>query len=286
MKRRLISSIVLICLVGCSSNSAVSTTSSIVSETTSSSQNISSVEQVSEENDAEYFDNEFLSKFGEGLQARWKKDSETDQSQFTDEEHSSFVLELIRTEQNILGEYYTQKFEDPILQEYAISYLNGLAKQADLLENHVDDDSFQTEWSKAYLKRCEAIIYIYDNYEISIDSKYLLQLNSMRNTIGIERTGRNMMWNMLNGFTPPEVEVNMVGDVEEYRINVLNDSIYEFKDLTILLVVYKNETNEEVDRVEYVVGDWKPGENKEMVFLRTNNELSGNDVQIGLYVVN
>ena len=287
MKKRLVSAIVLIYLIGCSGNSAVSTASSIVSETTAGSQDISSAEQVSEESNTEYFDNEFLAKFGEALQARWKKDNETDESQVTDEEYLSFLLELVNTERNILGEYYTQKFEDPILQEYAISYLNGLAKQADTIEKHdTVDESFQTEWDKAFLKRAEAIIYIYDNYEISIDSKYLFQLNSMRNGIGIERMGRKMMWNMLNAFGNLDVEVNMVGDVEEYRISVINDSIYEFRDLTILLVVYKNETDEEIDRAEYVVGDWKPGEKKEMVFLRNNNELSGNEVQIGLYPVN
>ena len=303
-KNRAILSLLIInaILVGCGGQNGVqpTTNESTVSEIMESKIVMeSSMEEVSSETgpeEPETYDELFLANFSEAIQARWELSNEIDSednSESTFEEDVKDLKHLVDSESDILVDCRTKKFEDSLLQEYAIAYMNGLEKQSQLLEDaingNISEEKYNEEWEKSYLKRAKQLCAIYDNYDLKVDSKYNYQLNTMHNIVYIDEYGDDAFWNMLNDIPDENYESTFEDDGKErIKINCTNQTEYEFKDLYVYCYVYDTKgtddysDDENVEAIEYVVGDWKPGEEIIMTFKRTT-ENGDNDV-ISFYV--
>ena len=301
-KIRAILSILMIqaILVGCGGQNGVqlTTNESTVSETMESQIAMeSSMEEVSSETPSEApetYDELFLANFSEAIQARWKLMDDTEEgSELTFEEDVKILKLLVDSESEILNDCRTERFEDTHLQEYAIAYINGLENQSHLIEEAVNgnltEEKFGEEWDKSLLKRAKQICAIYDNYDLKVDSKYNYQLNTMHNIVYIDEYGNDAFWNMLNDIPDENYESTFEDDGKErIKIHCTNQTEYEFKDLYVYCYVYDTKgtddysDDENVEAIEYVVGDWKPGEEIIMTFKRTT-ENGDNDV-VSFYV--
>ena len=165
MKRlRAILSILIIqaILVGCGGQNGaqLTTNESTVSKIMESQVAIeSSTEEVPSETpseEPETYDELFLANFSEAIQARWELSNEIDSednSESTFEENVKDLKHLVDSESDILVDCRTKKFEDSLLQEYAIAYMNGLEKQSQLLEDAINGDisaeTYTEEWKKS-----------------------------------------------------------------------------------------------------------------------------------------
>ena len=301
-KNRAILSLLIInaILVGCGGQNGVqpTTNESTVSEIMESKIVMeSSMEEVSSETgpeEPETYDELFLANFSEAIQARWKLMNDTEEgSELTFEEDVKILKLLVDSESEILNDCRTERFEDTLLQEYAIAYINGLENQSHLIEEVVNgnltEENFREEWDKSLLKRAKQICAIYDNYDLKVDSKYNYQLNTMHNIVYIDEYGDENFWNMLNDIPDENYESTFEDDGKErIKIHCTNQTEYEFKDLYVYCYVYDTKgtddysDDENVEAIEYVVGDWKPGEEIIMTFKRTT-ENGDNDV-VSFYV--
>ena len=303
-KIRAILSILIIhaILVGCGGQNGVqlTTNESTVSEIMESQVAVeSSTEEGSAETESEEpeaYDELFLANFSEAIQARWELSNELDSeddSELTFEEDVKNLKHLVNSELDILVDCRTKKFEDSLLQEYAIAYMNGLEKQSQLLEDaingNITEEKYNEEWEKSYLKRAKQLCAIYDNYDLKVDSKYNYQLNTMHNIVYIDEYGDENFWNMLNDISDEKYESTFEDDGKErIKIHCTNQTEYEFKDLYVYCYVYDTKgtddysDDENVEAIEYVIGDWKPGEEIIMTFKRTKE--TGDNDAISVYV--
>ncbi len=278
---------------GCSSQNTATEQKeeSMTSETAEDQSEVSadSVSAEAEENSA--YDNLFLKNFSEALQARWEADAgnETERSF---EEILGDLKSLVDKELDVFIDCQDKKFEDSQLQEYAIAYMNGLHKQekliADAMEGNIPEETFNEEWKASYLKRARQVCAVYDNYDLKIDSKYMYQINAFHNTVYIDEYGADLFWDMLNNTSDENWEFITEDDGKELiKVHCVNQSKYEFKDLPIYCVVYDTKgtdddsDDDEVEAIEYEIGDWKPGEEVIMTFKRTT-DTGDNDV-VALY---
>lgn len=237
---------------------------------------VSSEEPVEAPSETEYYDEVFLENFSQALEARWEVTS-ADASTF--EEYLEQLKDCVDKEKEIIIDCRKEKFEDYELQEYAIAYLNGLDKQEELVKKamnkELDEDGFDVEWEKAYLKRYKQIISIYDNYDLKIDSKYIDNINAIRNQVYLSEVGEDSFYNMLNGDVSFDDDVTVeTGDdgLDTLKLVRKNNTNYEFKDLPIYLYIIDADNNKLVERIEYVVGDWKPGDEVVLTFKRTTKQ--------------
>ena len=296
MRYKLLSAFIIAIFVftdGCSSQNTATDQKeeSMISETAENKSEMAaeSASEESEENQA--YDTLFLENFSEALQARWEGDN-NNETELSFEEALEDYKSLVDKELNIFVDCQDKKFEDPQLQEYAIAYMNGLHKQeeliADAMEGNIPEETFYEEWGTSFLKRAKQICAVYDNYDLKIDSKYMLQINSLHNVVYIDEYGADVFWDMLNNTSDENWEFITEDDGKELiKVHCVNQSKYEFKDLPIYCVVYDtkgtddNSDDDEVETIEYVIGDWKPGEEVIMTFKRTT-DTGENDV-VALY---
>lgn len=296
-KIRAILSILMIqiILVGCGGQNGVqlttneSTVSEIMESQIAMESSMGEVSSETEPEEPETYDELFLANFSEAIQARWKLMDDTEEgSELTFEEDVKILKLLVDSESEILNDCRTERFEDTHLQEYAIAYINGLENQSHLIEEVVNgnltEEKFGEEWDKSLLKRAKQICAIYDNYDLKVDSKYNYQLNTMHNIVYIDEYGNDAFWNMLNDIPDENYESTFDDDGKErIKIHCTNQTEYEFKDLHVYCDIYDTKgtddyaDDENVEEIEYVIGDWKPGEETIMTFKRTT-ETGSNDV--------
>ena len=287
--------LITLCSVACGSNSSndsVAASSQTVSgeEKNNSADKESSKENSSEtEKNEEYFDKLFLSELSEALQARWALGRSTEKdAEYNFDKELAFDEQLVNAELEKLEDCRDKKFEDNTLQEYAISYYNGLSNQKNVITKasagEIDEDTFYEEWSKATSKRLEQIYLIYSNYELKIDSKYIDELNQIFNIVYLDKYGRKLFLTELNDFSDDAVTVETGDDgFDIIKIMRTNPTEYEFKDLNVYLYVWDSMSTEDYsddvisENVVYSVGDWKPGEEIQLVFKR-NKAASEQDI--------
>lgn len=275
------------CLVGCGANS-VSTGSEATSSVSAGSETASSVESTSntssegsEEGTEDYYDAVFLEKLSDGLQARWDLTNREEESEngITFEEELTRDEKYVNTELDILGECRDKVFEDPTLQEYAITYTNGLKTQKELVEKalakEIDEKTFYEKWQDAYTKRGEQIYNIYNDYDLKIDSKYVYNLNMIFNNVYLNRYGISAFVDKLNSSITDGTVVESSNDgLDIIKVTRTNPTEYEFKDLPIYLHIYDGkgtddyEDDEFKEVLRYTVGSWKPGEEVQLTFKR------------------
>lgn len=287
-------------LVGCGGQNGVqfttneSTVSEIMEIQIAMESSMEEVSSETEPEEPETYDELFLANFSEAIQARWKLMDDTEEgSELTFEEGVKILKLLVDSESEILNDCRTERFEDTHLQEYAIAYINGLENQSHLIEEAVNgnltEEKFGEEWDKSLLKRAKQICAIYDNYDLKVDTKYNYQLNTMHNIVYIDEYGNDAFWNMLNDIPDENYESTFDDDGKErIKIHCTNQTEYEFKDLHVYCDIVDTKgtddyaDDENVEEIEYVIGDWKPGEETIMIFKRTT-EYEDNNIFV-LYV--
>ena len=249
-----------------------------VSETAEST---TETEPITESEAKAAYDEAFLENFSEALEARWDLSNEEVEYESFQEE-TKHLKEIVGAEKSILDDCRNQTFEDPLLQEYAITYINGLDQQERLIEEamkgEIKEEEFRSEWVKSYIKRYQQICAIYDNYDLKIDSKYNYNINTIHNYVYVKEYGDDKFWNMLNDHWWDNYEEIEEADGKELmKIRRVNQTDYEFKDFSVIAVLYDTKgtddsaDDEEIETIEYVIGDWKPGEEVILQFKRTTD---------------
>ena len=123
------------------------------------------------------YDDAFLNDLKKGLMARW------DAPEMGNETEAQYYDRLVTAELNAIGDYTNKKFEDSVLQEKAISYINLLHKQKDALTYFNTDYSKGVDlWQDAYSKRTQAVRQFINDYDLKFPDKYKDTLTEFENT--------------------------------------------------------------------------------------------------------
>lgn len=247
-----------------------------VSETAEST---TETEPITESEAKAAYDEAFLENFSEALEARWDEPSTLGEDPSFEEVVKSYKS-FVDIEKAILKDCRGQRFDDVLLQEYAIAYMNGLDQQEKIvdaaLKGEMAEDEFRSEWTKSYQKRFRQICAIYDNYDLKIDSKYNFNINTVHNDVYLQEYGNSNFWDMLNDNWWDNCERIEEADGKQLiKIRRVNKTDYEFKDFSVYAAIYdtkgtdNSDDDEEIETIEYVIGDWKPGEEVILQFKRT-----------------
>lgn len=120
-----------------------------------------------------YSDQDFIKSVSKGLEARWKlQDGQQDSSA------TESMREAIQTELDAVQEYKTATFEDSVLQEKALKYINILN---DCLENveYFNASQGYEKWQDVYNQRTIILKDFADNYGLTVSDKYKTNLDEL-----------------------------------------------------------------------------------------------------------
>ena len=130
----------------------------------------------------EYVDESFILSLGDALEKRFdaadKLDTEKDA--LSNVEYYEKLSGVIDIEKHALADYRTGTFQDPKLQEYAISYINILEESQSVLADVEFDYLTATDaYDKAYNNRLKLLSIFVSDYGLTVDETHYDTLNSM-----------------------------------------------------------------------------------------------------------
>lgn len=134
-------------------------------------------EEPNQEEEIVYADNEVIAVLADGLESRF------DYSDALEETTNDALKEVAQIEIDGLTPYRSRQFEDPILQEKVLAYLNILEEAANLAETvSVDDDSFHQKWQSLYGERAVMLKGFVDDYGLAVDEDHQAALSELVRT--------------------------------------------------------------------------------------------------------
>lgn len=120
-----------------------------------------------------YSDQDFIKSVSKGLEARWKLQDGQKDSNATES-----MREAIQTELDAVEEYKTATFEDSILQEKALKYINILNDCLENVEYFNATDGYD-KWLDVYNQRTIILKDFADNYGLTVSDKYKTNLDEL-----------------------------------------------------------------------------------------------------------
>ena len=119
-----------------------------------------------------YSDKDFIKSVGKGLEARWKLQEK--QTEDTVEN----LKAAIQAELDAVAEYKDASFEDSVLQEKALKYINVLNDSLENVEYYFASEGYE-KWQESYDQRTMLIKDFADNYELTVSDKYQKTLDEL-----------------------------------------------------------------------------------------------------------
>ena len=127
----------------------------------------------SSSDEVKYADQDFIKSVGKGLEARWKL-----QDKQKDPNAVESMREAVQTELDAVSEYKSAAFEDSVLQEKALKYINVLSESLENVEYYASDKDYQ-KWSDVYDQRTIIIKDFADNYGLTVSDTYQSKLDEL-----------------------------------------------------------------------------------------------------------
>ena len=120
-----------------------------------------------------YSDQDFIRSVGKGLEARWSlQDTQSDSNTLES------IKAAVQKELDAVADYQSASFEDSVLQEKAIKYINVLNKSLENAEYYVSTDEYD-KWSEIYDERTIIIKDFVDNYGLTVSDKFKDRLDEL-----------------------------------------------------------------------------------------------------------
>lgn len=176
----------------------------------------------------QYADKDFIKSVEKGLEARWKlQDSQGDSNTVED------MREALQTELDAVASYQTAEFEDSVLQEKALKYINILNDCMDNVEYYGSDDQYQ-KWLDVYDQRTIIIKDFVDNYGLTVSDKYKENLDELvanGKTAGAQAEQKEAIEKLVKGLNF-ELKENEYG-WKKYEAVLENTTDYDIKSLSL-----------------------------------------------------
>lgn len=118
-------------------------------------------------------DKDFIKSVGKGLEARWA---------ITDAKEELTVEDMkkaIQVEIDAVEKYKSASFEDSVLQEKALGYINILNESMENVEYFFSTDEGSLKWDDIYNQRTMMIKDFVDNYGLTVSDKYQKDLDEL-----------------------------------------------------------------------------------------------------------
>ncbi len=143
----------------------------------------------------QYADQAFIKSISKGLEARWKlQDSQADSSTVES------MREAIQKELDAVEEYKSAAFEDSVLQEKALKYINVLHDSLDNVEYFAATEGYE-KWLDVYNERTIILKDFVDNYGLTVSDKYKTSLDELvanGKTAGADKTHKEALEKIVN----------------------------------------------------------------------------------------
>ena len=118
--------------------------------------------------EVKYADQDFMKSLAKGLEARWdikqKQDAEGDQT-------VQGLKDCIQAELDEVEQYQSATFEDTVLQEKALGYINVLKNSMEVAEYCYATEGYE-KWTDVYDQRTMMLKDFADNYGLTVRDKY------------------------------------------------------------------------------------------------------------------
>ena len=177
----------------------------------------------------------FLDDLAAGLVARWSDDRDT--STMSDKQLVGYYSGLVMYELDKVGPYASIEFNDPVLGEYAHTYISALQDQLIAITEYYgkDDAAYDEYWSSGYRKRGQMIYWINRKYGLNIPNK----LNSILKEMIEVGKYCDMEWSIQETITSQLQEIDCIftkdknNRLELGAFTITNNSSYPISSLTI-----------------------------------------------------
>lgn len=129
----------------------------------------------------EYFaDNDFMTDLSKSLEQRWTDTSDEKLNTLSDSEYVSAMNSVIQAEIDMLSKYQSEKFEDSLLHENVIAYINSLKEQQAALEYFTADYvKYIEDWEAAYNNRVKLIQTFTNDFGLTVSEQYQSTLDDI-----------------------------------------------------------------------------------------------------------
>ncbi len=175
-----------------------------------------------------YSDQDFIKSVSKGLEARWKLQESQEDSSATES-----MREAVQTELSAVEEYKSATFEDSVLQEKALKYINVLN---DCLENveYYNATTGWEKWDEVYNERTIIIKDFVDNYGLKVSDKYQSSLDELvanGKTAGAQAAQKEQIEKLVNSLEF-ELKENDYG-WKTYEATLENTTDYDITTLSL-----------------------------------------------------
>lgn len=165
----------------------------------------------------EYFaDNDFMTDLSKSLERRWNDTADENTIGLSDSEYKSMLDSVTQAEIDALSKYQSEKFENSLLQENVIAYLNNLKEHQAALEYYTADYvKFMEDWEAAYDKRVKLIQTFANDFGLTVSEQYQSTLDDILTNAKLvqkEEAADEAIQKWINSF-----EFEMVSDEYDWK---------------------------------------------------------------------
>lgn len=181
------------------------------------------------------YDSDFIADLVKGCEERWDY-ADGDAQQEMDEK--VVATNATNIELKALEKYKDLPFEDSVLKEKALSYINELKKGLDVISNY-GADSFYEDWDAHYDHRTQLLVEINELSSLPFGEKYQGQFDELANR-GAEVIANNEKETtanqLLSQFQFAALEPEYEGQTYiTYEATVENTTDYDFENFSVVI---------------------------------------------------
>lgn len=213
----------------------------------------------SSSNEQDYADDEVIGAISDGLEKRWDVNKQYE-ADGTSQSSESFDA-ATQAELEVISDFRNRQYEDSMLQEAVVSYINKLEEMKQLVADYpFDSDEFYEGWSKAYDERLVMLKNFVDNYNLTVDASYEEELSEIMTEANLA-SQHAATDEAINGLINSLVfeQVNEGYGYYTYSATAQNSSDYSFSNVSLILALY-DEDGVMAQETYAVVNSWPSGE--------------------------
>ncbi len=235
-----------------------------------------------EDQENKVYDNDFIADLVKGCEARWDY---ANSEEAAEGDEPTYLKNGINIELEAISKYANLPFEDNVLKEKALAYINELNNGIDVLSTY-GADAFYDNWSAHYDHRTQLLVEIDELYPLTFDEEYQTIFNELTSNGSqvIENNEKEDAANSLLSqfeFVEAENESSYSG-FRTFEATVENATDFDFENYGVNIDIL-NAEGIVIDTQYCSVDNWTSGKKVKVEFAVFDDEFASYEVKLDYY---